>query len=247
MIFRPFTLNEARHILRLCRQLINNALSGKEEEDITYILPQELREKLENTNYGVFVTIEKIISSSMDGVYKRVVRGSVGALPSDDYATLDLLKLVAPGAATKDPRRTPLHKNELGSCVIEVMFVFPEGSVMTDDLHEILIPGYHVLAFDVDNCKRIIMPHEIIEIAENLLKDSDKSIGVDELISAIVSKYEISRRTLIQVYGSQIFYEVLPDSEIIERKLYLNRVFRRVVGKHRQLLAHATSLSSKHR
>ncbi|NPA70250.1 MAG: AMMECR1 domain-containing protein [Crenarchaeota archaeon] len=243
--FRPFTLSEATWIIRFCRQLINYALSSRDESEAVQILPEDVREKLERTNYGVFVTIEKIVSSSMDGVYRRVVRGSVGALPSDEYTTLDLLKLAAPAAALKDPRRTPLHKNELGSCVLEVMFVGNEREVSIEDLYDVFIPGYHMMVIDVENCKRIVMPHDVISIAEELLKDHESSLSIEDLVKSILSKYEVPKRVIVHLYETQIFYEVMPDSEIIERKLYLNKVFKRIVGKHRQLIAQASTSKSR--
>ncbi len=239
--FRPFTLSEATWIIRFCRQLINYALSSRDESEAVQILPENIREKLEKTNYGVFVTIEKIINSSMDGVYRRIVRGSVGALPSDEYTTLDLLKLAAPAAALKDPRRTPLHKNELGSCVLEIMFVGNENEVNVDELYEVFIPGYHIIVVDIDNCKKLIMPHEVINIAEDLLKDRENVLNIEDLVNTILSKYEIPRRVSVHLYETQIFYEVMPDGEIIERKLYLNKVFRKIVGRYRQLIAQAST------
>ncbi|NPB00247.1 MAG: AMMECR1 domain-containing protein [Crenarchaeota archaeon] len=239
--FRPFTLSEAVWIIRFCRQLINYALSSRDESEALKILPESVREKLEKTNYGVFVTIEKIVSSSMDGVYKRVVRGSVGALPSDEYTTLELLKLTAPGAALKDPRRTPLHKNELGSCVIEVMFVDLGREVSTDEIYSMFIPGYHIIVVEVENCKKVIMPHDVILVAESLLVERDHGLSMEELIDALFSRYDVPRRVNARLCATQIFYEVMPDGEVIERKLYLNKVFRKISGRHRQILAQASA------
>ncbi len=241
--FRPFTLNEARRIIHFCRELINYELSSRNNEKNINILTEDLKNKLERTNYGVFVTIEKIVSSSMDGVYKRIVRGSIGALPSDEFNTLQLLRLAAPGAALKDPRRTPLHKNELGSCVLEVMFVSPGRIVHIDELHNHMIPGYHILVFDIDNCKRIIMPHELVEIAEEVLTDEEGSISIEELIDLLLRRYEIPRKSMVQIHETQIFYEVTPEGEVIERRLYLNKIFRRIAGKHSIILTQTPSRS----
>ncbi len=229
--FRPFTRDEAFYIVQFSRCIIERALQGHDYENCIEDvgIGEELLSKLILTRFGVFVTIEKIINSTMDGVYKRVVRGSIGILPTY-LTTLEALKTASTAAALRDPRRTPLHKNEFNSCVLEIMFVSSEyREVSIEELHRLLIPGYHLIVIDYGGENRsVIMPHTQLEVIESLISKRSQ-LSIEEVISEIIRRAcNDNRIRSVILYETQIFYEIVPEGEVIERKIYLNKVFRDV-------------------
>ncbi len=236
IFFKPFNIREAFSIIQFSRSIIKKALQGNEfEYDQDFNLPEDVLYKLKSTRYGVFVTIEKIVNSTMDGVYRRTVRGSMGILPST-LTTLEALKTAATAAALRDPRRTPLHKSEFGSCVLEIMFISEGREVDIDELCRVLIPGYHMIVLTLNNdSKFIVMPHMQLEIAESLLQEKS-SITIGDIVNEILDRVGKNNVTNIQIFETQIFYEVVPDGEVIERKIYLNRIFKQISKERKDVV-----------
>ncbi len=49
-------------------------------------------------------------------------------------------------------------------------------------------------------------------------------MGIDDFIKELCDSLRICNPTSIKAFKTQIIYELRPDGDVIERKLYLNRL-----------------------
>jgi len=217
-LFKPLSINDAKVLIRYARYAIMNNLgleydfSSKESEKLN---------RLRNLRYGIFVSIEKIVFS--DGMFKRILRGSVGTLNPINNLVDDVF-VIALHSAFNDPRFSPITPAEFRHCIIELTVISEPIEVNLEWLLDNLVLGYHGILIHSDNESKVILPQKMIEYAENYYKEYGEKLGRKELIKILESEYRISENKF-QVFQTQIFYEVEPDKDIIERKLYLNRYF----------------------
>lgn len=216
-LFRPLNEQEYTSLIRYLRAKILERLGIKADYEID---PTHLV-RIAELKFGVFVSIEKLMYS--DGMIKRVLRGSMGTIRPIKNLLEDSVT-AAMHAAFYDPRFSPISIAEFKNCVLEVTVISPLADVDMDWVRKEMVLGYHGL-YIVDSGKAtILLPQKVVEIAENYYQKTNKQLGVDEFIRELCDSLKICNPTSIKAFRTQIIYELRPDGNVIERKLYLNRL-----------------------
>ncbi len=222
-------LDEAREVIKYARCVIERSLGrGRvcEEEECLDLIGDAIREKLLNLRLPVFISLEKIVQNGSST--KRVLRGSMG-IPKPTLNLLSAVRYAAYYAAFCDPRRGPLRANELRNCVIELTVLFEPRQLKVEELPSYFIPGYHTIVVElVTGDVAVILPHTQIEVAEKLQKEGIAGIAKQGFIEKLLEHKSLNMREIstLYLYNTQIFYELYPQSTVIERKLYRNRVLK---------------------
>jgi len=177
-------------------------------------------ERLRAMSLGVWVSIEKIRVSN--GVRVRELRGNIGS-PYPMRNLYDDVMTIARYAAFNSPKYSPLSPSDVKRIVVEVIVNNQPRQVDISNLGNILIPGYHGLIVKRPNGSvEAYLPHRVVELAERLINEENKPLTMDLLITAICSKGCIE----VKLFETQIFYELEPRGEVIERALYMNKHLR---------------------
>ncbi len=229
-LFRPLNEQEYSALIKYLRAKILERLGVKAEYEIdpTYLV------KMAEFKLGVFVSIEKMMYS--DGMVKRVLRGSMGTVRPIKNLLEDSVA-AALHAAFYDPRFSPVSIAEFKNCVLEVTVVSPLADVNIEWMRNNLVLGYHGL-YIVDSGKAsILLPQKVIEIAENYYQRTNKPLDNEGFINELCQYLKICNPSSIRAFETQIIYELKPDGDVVERKLYLNRLLRNnvkqpVIAKH---------------
>ena len=215
-LFRPLNEKEYLSLVKYLRAKILERLSVKAEYSID---PTHLV-KIAELKLGVFVSIEKLMYS--DGMIKRVLRGSMGTIRPmknllEDSVTAALY------AAFYDPRFSPISVAEVKNCVLEITIVSPLVDVDGDWVRNNMVLGYHGL-YIVDSGKAtIILPQKVVEIAEEYHQRTGKPLNNEGFINELCERLKICEPMSIRAFETQVIYELRPDGDVVERKLYLNR------------------------
>ncbi|ADN50274.1 AMMECR1 domain-containing protein [Vulcanisaeta distributa] len=221
-LFRPLNEQEYTSLIRYLRAKILERLGIKADYEID---PTHLV-RIAELKFGVFVSIEKLMYS--DGMIKRVLRGSMGTIRPIKNLLEDSVTATM-HAAFYDPRFSPISIAEFKNCVLEVTVISPLIDVDMDWVRKEMVLGYHGL-YMVDSGKAtILLPQKVVEMAENYYQKTNKQLGVDELIRELCDSLKICNPTSIKAFRTQIIYELRPDGNVIERKLYLNRLLNNKV------------------
>lgn len=216
-LFRPLNEQDYVSLIKYLRTKILERLGVKANYDID---PTHLV-KIAELKLGVFVSIEKLMYS--DGMIKRVLRGSMGTIRPIKNLLEDSVT-AAIHAAFYDPRFSPISIAEFKNCVLEVTVTSPLMDVNMDWVRREMVLGYHGL-YIVDSGKAtILLPQKVVEMAENYYQRDGKQLGIDDFIKELCDSLRICNPTSIKAFKTQIIYELRPDGDVIERKLYLNRL-----------------------
>ncbi len=228
--FRPLTLDEGKLLIRYVRCIIETCLKCGDctLEDCMHVL-ETVREKVLNLRLPVFVTIEKIVTSE-GGVSRRVIRGSMG-IPVGKLDLARGLMLAAKYAAFRDPRRSCLQPNEWPNCVVEIVLLSDPIPTSVDKLAERLFIGYHAISVYRDSDLIVILPQLQVELLEKLVLEKRwQRRSMSEYLSVLFAEYGVPLNVdKVYLHETQIFYELFPEGEVIERKPYLNRYIRYVI------------------
>ncbi len=212
-------------LIRYARCIIESSIGkGKicDDRECIAVIPRRKIEELSSIKTPVFVSLEKLVQDG--SVIKRVLRGSMGV----PRPTLDLLcavKYAAYYAAFCDPRKGPLRPSELRSCVIELTVLFHPTQVKLEELPERLTPGYHSVIVELSSGDVVVLlPHVQVELAEKL-QESGAILDMDAFIRELLKckLVKVEDVTSVYLYDTQIFYELYPRGQVIERRLYRNR------------------------
>lgn len=211
--FRPFTVEEGGKIVSMVRAMLGDMLSKSH----TPPPPIQFTAK----GLGMWLTVEKIKKDNF-GYSRRVLRAHIGSpYPLTDNMYEDLVILtrrIADGGLNA----SPLSASELPRLVIEVVFNNTPIAATVDDLVKVFKPGYHGLLVKRPNGGiEAYLPHRFITIAEEM-----RQRGITISNSNLIREACKAGCAEVKVFETQIFYEVTPGGEVIERKLYLNRVFK---------------------
>ncbi|MCG2886802.1 MAG: AMMECR1 domain-containing protein [Vulcanisaeta sp.] len=218
-LFRPLNEQEYRVLIKYLRAKIAERIGVGVDQEIDPTILVRIAE----LRFGVFVSIEKLVYS--DGMVKRVLRGSMGTVRPIKNLLEDSVA-AAIHAAFYDPRYSPISPAEFKNCVLEVTVLSPMFDVDMDWLRNKLVLGYHGL-YIVDSGKAtVILPQKVIEIAESYNKATGKQLDNDSFIGELCNHLKICNPTSIKAFETQIIYELRPDGDVVERKLYLNRLLR---------------------
>ncbi len=216
-LFRPLNEREYTSLVRYLRSKILERLGLKADYEID---PTNLV-RIAELKLGVFVSIEKLMYS--DGMIKRVLRGSIGTIRPMKNLLEDSVT-AAIHAAFYDPRFSPISIAEFRNCVLEVTVVSPLIDVDMDWVRREMILGYHGLYIVGSGKATILLPQRVIEIAEGYYQRTNKQLSNDDFIKELCESLKICNPTGIKAFETQIIYELRPDGNVVERKLYLNRL-----------------------
>ncbi len=213
--FKPLQPSDGAALVKLARYAIESRLGLNVQQPN---IPSA--ERLRAMSLGVWVSIEKIRVSN--GVRVRELRGNIGS-PYPMRNLYDDVMTIARYAAFNSPKYSPLSPSDVKRIVVEVIVNNQPRQVDISNLGNILIPGYHGLIVKRPNGSvEAYLPHRVVELAERLINEENKPLTMDLLITAICSKGCIE----VKLFETQIFYELEPRGEVIERALYMNKHLR---------------------
>jgi AmmeMemoRadiSam system protein A len=139
-----FSINQKKDLLKTARMTIERMLTGKESPGIP-----SLSDKVFSESYGIFVTLKK----------GEDLRGCIGNI-TGEKPLRDSVKEIAIESAFRDPRFTPLSKNELEKLKIEISILYPLEEVK--DVGEI-VPGKHGIVLERGYQKGLLLPQVATE------------------------------------------------------------------------------------
>jgi len=209
------TLNEGTFLVKLARKSVETFLQNNIHIQPPSDTPKKLFEKR-----GVFVTLEKVVQKP-DGTWRKDLRGCIGypypVLPLV-YATIE----AAIAAATQDPRFRQVRLSELKEITFEVsVLTLPQKIIVKDvrDYPKMIKIGYDGLIVKRGLYSGLLLPQVPVEYnwdEETFLSQTCFKAGlpVDAWLDPDVEIYK---------FQAQIFAEIEPDGEVIERKIYLAR------------------------
>ncbi|MFP3259110.1 MAG: AMMECR1 domain-containing protein [Caldivirga sp.] len=213
--FKPLQPSDGAALVKLARYAIESRLGLNVQQPN---IPSA--ERLRAMSLGVWVSIEKIRVSN--GVRVRELRGNIGS-PYPMRNLYDDVMTIARYVAFNSPKYSPLSPSDVKRIVVEVIVNNQPRQIDISNLGNILIPGYHGLIVKRPNGSvEAYLPHRVVELAERLINEENKPLTMDLLITAICSKGCIE----VKLFETQIFYELEPRGEVIERALYMNKYLR---------------------
>ncbi len=207
------TLEEGRFLVKLARRAVEEYLTTARVIKPPPDTPRRLYEKR-----GVFVTIEKIVLDPISRKASRVLRGCIGyPEPIMPLVEADIRAAIA--AATQDPRFPPLSLRELKEVVFEVSVLTPPRKVEYSDPEELLDlikVGRDGIIIESGYARGLLLPQVPVEYnwnVEEFLNHACVKAGLRE---------DAWREGRVNVYTfqAQIFVEVTPGGEVIERELW---------------------------
>jgi len=208
-MFRPYTLEEGRILVRLARDSIREYLStGRLME-----LPSGLPRRLVEDNYGVFTTIETIEESTG----RRELRGCIGFPRSTYNVALGVIRSSV-AAAVEDPRFTPLTLEELDRVLIEVSILSPMELLQVRDPREylrIIEVGRHGIVVVRGHRSGLLLPQVPVEQCW----DTMTYLSEGCMKAFLHPDCWLDEDTSILVYEAQIFSETKPGGDVVERSL----------------------------
>lgn len=119
-----FSHDEGEFLVKLARQAITDYLVNHR----CMAIPSGIKKKY-LTKCGVFVTLN-VIGQGMDEL-----RGCIG-YPTAEFPLAEATINAAISAATKDPRFSPVEKNELGNITVEVSVLTPPSLIEVQNPRE---------------------------------------------------------------------------------------------------------------
>ncbi|MEL9990730.1 MAG: AMMECR1 domain-containing protein [Thermoproteus sp.] len=168
-------------------------------------------EVLSNYKLGVFITVEFIVRSN--GWERREVRGSLGVVqPVKDLAH-DSAK-IAGKLVLQIPRFSEM---ELRRSLIEATLV--------NGLREASLDSLKGLKWGVEG---VYVPPNFVVLPQTML---ERRLLGDALVRYVTSSVGIPER--LYVFNTQIFYELRPEGQVIERELWRSRIITQTLGLNR--------------
>ncbi len=202
---------EGTYLVKLARRAVEEYLVNLVRIPPPADAPKALREKR-----GVFVTIETIVERP-GGEWGRELRGCIG-YPEPVKPLVEAVIDSAIAAATEDPRFPPMRAEELKDVIFEVSVLTPLQEVKYQDpseLPEKIVVGKHGIVIERGFLKGLLLPQVAIEYgwsSKEFLSQACVKAGLppDAWLYGGVKVY---------VFEAQIFAELAPNGEVIERIL----------------------------
>ncbi|RLE54756.1 MAG: TIGR00296 family protein [Thermoprotei archaeon] len=207
-VFKPYSIEEGRFLVKLARKAVTEYLIHGKVIDP----PSETPEKLLRDRYGVFTTIEVYL-----GPAHRELRGCIG-FPQGykNVATAVILSAIA--AATEDPRFPPMTVDELSKVVFEVSILSPMELIKVEDPRDYLKHikvGYHGLMIEKGFRSGLLLPQVPVEYGWD-----EETFLCETCIKAMLPPDAwLERDTRVYRFQAQIFMEVTPNGDVVERDL----------------------------
>ena len=185
----------------------------------------EVPERLRDVKLGVWASLEKI--KSVGGVKYRELRGDVGS-PYPRSNVVDDVAFITVNAAFNSPKYSPLSPSEFKRVVIELTFNSVPRRIDIDSLPSVMIPGYHgILVTRPNGSTEAYLPQKTVDIALKFIDEKGRLPGIHELISVICGAGCVD----VKIFETQIFYELEPGGDVVEREPYLNMALRNINRK----------------
>ena len=197
--------------MKLARRAVEEYLISFREMPPPESTPPSLYDKR-----GVFVTLEKIVFTP-DGLRKRELRGCIG-FPEPILPLVEATIKAAIAAAFHDPRFTPLMQSELPLTVFEVSVLTKPKLLSVGDPKELpskIKVGKHGLIVERGFFKGLLLPQVAVEYEWT----EEEFLNQVCLKAGLPSRAWTMSGTNIYVFEAQIFAELEPNGEIIERRL----------------------------
>jgi len=204
------TLEEGSLLVKISRRAVQEFLTYARRVDV----PSDIPEKLKNPR-GVFVTIEEVYEEG--GVVKHRLRGCIG-YPEPVKPLIEATIDSAIAAATQDPRFSPLKVEELDRVVFEVSVLTPPKPVeysKPDDLLHAIVVGRDGVIVSVGPFKGLLLPQVPLEYDW----DVEEYLSHACLKAGLPADYWRTSRINIYTFQAQVFAEIVPNGDIIEKLL----------------------------
>jgi len=202
------TLEEGRFLVRLARRAIGEYVRyGRKIEP-----PPDTPEKLLKLTYGVFTTLELYFE---DG--STELRGCIG-FPQGVYPLARAVIESAIAAATEDPRFEPVRPDELDRIVIEVSVLSPLEELRVRSPKEYLTKikiGVHGLVVKRGILSGLLLPQVPVEYCWDVITFLNEVCQKALMPPTCWTDED----TTLYIFEAQIFKELRPNGEVIERDL----------------------------
>lgn len=191
---------EGKFLVRLARESIRSSLQGKRME-----LPPvsgHLREKR-----GVFVTLTE----------EGELRGCIG-FPYPLFPLAEAVARAAVSAAFEDPRFTSLRPEEFSKILIEVSVLGPPEIIKVKnprDYPKAVMVGKHGLIVEALGTSGLLLPQVAVEWGW----DAEEFLSQTCMKAGLPPDMWLTREVRISRFTAQIFSELAPGGEVVERKL----------------------------
>ncbi|MCQ6254072.1 TIGR00296 family protein [Methanocaldococcus sp.] len=199
---RLLTLEEGTFAVKFARAVIENHLSGKELIVTNY--PEVFNEKR-----GCFCTLHTYP--------ERELRGCIG-IPEPILPLIKALEEAAISAATKDPRFPPVTLEEMDYIVIEVSILTPPELIKVNHPREYLEKikiGRDGLIIKYGIHSGLLLPQVPVEYGWDVVE----YLAHLCLKAGLPPDMWLDENAKIYRFEAQIFEEVEPRGEVVEKKL----------------------------
>ncbi|RLE76269.1 MAG: TIGR00296 family protein [Thermoprotei archaeon] len=207
------SLEEGALLVRMARSAVSSYLATGTKPSVPESLPDRLREKR-----PVFVTIRKLVTDS-EGVRRWALRGCLGYVtPLLPLAEATVNAAIA--AATRDPRFSPLTAQELPHVIFEVTVLSELEPVEVEDPRDYpreVRVGVHGLVVEKGLARAVLLPQIAVEYEwdeRTFLSQACVKAGLPP------DAWELGDLKVYR-FTAQIFAEIEPQGEVIERQLYV--------------------------
>ncbi len=196
------TLNEGELLVRIAREAIEVYLEKGE-----IYKPKNYPAKF-NEERGVFVTLETYPGKDL--------RGCIG-YPEPIKPLIEALIDSAISAATRDPRFPPVTLEELDNLIIEVsVLTKPELlKCKPNEYKKFIEIGKHGLIVEKGIFRGLLLP----QVAVEYNWDVEEFLANTCLKAGLLPDEWLDDNTNVYIFEAQIFSELKPNGEVIERKL----------------------------
>ena len=207
-MFKPYNLEIGRFLVKLARKAIEEYVINRKKISP----PPETPEILLRDKYGVFTTIEIYY-----GPDKTELRGCIG-FPRGLNNVVQAIIESAIAAATEDPRFEPLRKDELNKIIIEVSILSPIEELKVTNPKEYLnkiVIGRHGLIVQRGLFSGLLLPQVPVEYCWDVITFLNETC----IKAFLPPNCWLEEDTTIYIYEAQVFKEIEPNGEVIERNL----------------------------
>lgn len=208
-MFKPYTLEEGKLLVKLARDAVLQYLKNKKIMEA----PNDLPEKLLKDKYGVFTTIEIFMGKGKRGE----LRGCIG-FPQAVYNVATGVVRSAIAAAVEDPRFEPMSPEELDKVTFEVSILSSlellEPGNPRDYLNKIIV-GRHGIVIQRGYYSGLLLPQVPVEYCWDAMEFLNEGC----MKAFLPPDCWLDEDTSVLIYEAQIFKEIEPNGDVIERNL----------------------------
>ncbi len=205
------SLEEGVFLVRLARRAVEEFLATAVRIEPPGDTPSKLREPR-----GVFVTIEKVFEDE-SGAVQKTLRGCIG-YPEPVLPLVEATISAAIAAATEDPRFPPMTEDELDTVVFEVSVLTRPKRIEYERPEELLnkiVVGRDGIIVRAGPFQGLLLPQVPLEYDWDVIEYLSHAC----LKAGLPPDYWRTSRVDIYTFQAQVFTEVAPKGDVIERFL----------------------------